>query len=440
MAVDHVLAAVDLPLNAASGVPASLLGQRHIAEATAGLAGDSVVGGAALNVAGDEEADEEVCQRGQVQDVQPDGKGLVGGGDARLGDVGGLGDESSLLGRAGGGRVQGGGAEEELLKRVQGARGGGQGGLGRRRLRRHLGDGDGSDKGDEGVDDGVRGPEHELGDLHGGEGALDGHGHLDREGRQGVVRVHEGVDEGVDEDEDPDGDGHVADARPHAEHGAGVVVRLQGGAELALGEDDEGVEDLVELAQVEDPAVVAQPFVPHASHLEVAGAAGAAQAAQEGAGVRAVPPAGRVVEEQRAAEPGRPVDAAEAVGRGSDAAGAERADDGAAHAAQHAPEGPGRVDGQENVVEDDKGEEGPRLAHGPGLLAARGVEPVQCLGGDGVQGRHGQGDLGVERGLEDAVGDVEGAHDARGHRRRRQRLRRIARREDEEAGIRHRGH
>ncbi len=41
----------------------------------------------------------------------------------------------------------------------------------------------------------------------------------------------------------------------YAHHGAGVVVRLQRRAELALGEDDERVEHLVELAEVEDPAV-----------------------------------------------------------------------------------------------------------------------------------------------------------------------------------------
>lgn len=63
------------------------------------------------------------------------------------------------------------------------------------------------------------------------------------------------------------------------------------------------------------------------------------------------------------------MEVAEAVGRSGQAAGAHGADDAAAHDAQHAAEGPGRVEGEHDVVH-GKGGEGARLADGPGLLVA----------------------------------------------------------------------
>lgn len=61
---------------------------------------------------------------------------------------------------------------------------------------------------------------------------------------------HERVNKGADKDKHPDGRRHVAHPGPHAHHGAGMVVCLQGRAEPALGEDDEGVEHLVEFTEV----------------------------------------------------------------------------------------------------------------------------------------------------------------------------------------------
>lgn len=75
------------------------------------------------------------------------------------------------------------------------------------------------------------------------------------------------MDTGVDQDEHPDGRGHEAHTSPHAEHGAGMVVLLEGGAALALGEDDGRVEDLVELGEVEPPAPEGKAFVPDAAHI-----------------------------------------------------------------------------------------------------------------------------------------------------------------------------
>ena len=47
------------------------------------------------------------------------------------------------------------------------------------------------------------------------------------------------------------------------------MVGLQNRTGLALGEDDEGIKHLVELADVENPAVVSQAFVPNSAHLSV---------------------------------------------------------------------------------------------------------------------------------------------------------------------------
>lgn len=80
---------------------------------------------------------------------------------------------------------------------------------------------------------------------------------------------HQGMDERVEKDKDPNGGGHVAHASPHAHHGSGVMVGLQCGAEFALGENDQGVEDLIKLAQVEDPAIVCEALVPKTASLGV---------------------------------------------------------------------------------------------------------------------------------------------------------------------------
>lgn len=65
---------------------------------------------------------------------------------------------------------------------------------------------------------------------------------------------HHSVNARVEEDEHPDWRRHEANARPHAQHCAGMVVGLQGCASLALCNNDERVEHLVELGEVEPPS------------------------------------------------------------------------------------------------------------------------------------------------------------------------------------------
>jgi hypothetical protein len=45
--------------------------------------------------------------------------------------------------------------------------------------------------------------------------------------------------------------------------------------------------------------------------------------------------------------------------------------------AKHGDAGDGRVDSEENIVQNDKGEEGARLADGPRLVPVLAVPPVQ---------------------------------------------------------------
>lgn len=71
----------------------------------------------------------------------------------------------------------------------------------------------------------------------------------------------------IDQREDPDGRGDVTDTGPHAHHGAGVVVSLQGRALLALGQDNRSIQHFVELGQVEDPAQVGQSLIPHPTDI-----------------------------------------------------------------------------------------------------------------------------------------------------------------------------
>lgn len=88
---------------------------------------------------------------------------------------------------------------------------------------------------------------------------------------RGGGTYHQCVDSGVEEAEHPDGGGHEAHTSPHAEHGTGVVVSLERGAALSLGENDGRINDLVELGQVEEVSVERETLVPHPAALETGG-------------------------------------------------------------------------------------------------------------------------------------------------------------------------
>lgn len=326
---------IDLALDVLSGLPASLLGHLNIAHAAGGgLLGLARV--AAADVALDEERDEEVGERGEVDNVEPNGESLAGGSDA--------GHCAALIGaldivdhNSGSSRAVGGG----------GSRRGGGAGLGAGK--------DGKIVADEGVQHGGGATDQELSDLHRRQGALDEHGHPDVEGSHGVVGVlvfklvfkvislkysggthHDGVDERVEEDKDPDGHRHVADTSPHAHHGAGMVVGLESRAEFALGENDESVEDLVELAEVEEPAVEGKTLIPHAPSDEAARKALLVQPLSR----IGLPRVDLLIEEGGVAHATRSVNHADGVDGAGNALGPKGADQSAAHGVEHPPPSP----------------------------------------------------------------------------------------------------
>lgn len=166
--------AIDLTLHLLGSLPARLLSHGDIVD---GLSVLGLLGSvAAARVALDEERDEEIGERSEVEHVEPDGEGGVVAGNAgdnalAICGLGGV-DASSI-------------AEDKYLLAVNNSAGSLDSGsslLG-------VGDNNGDSVRDEGVDDGVGGTEKELGDLHAGEGTLDGSRNADVEGSNGVVSV-----------------------------------------------------------------------------------------------------------------------------------------------------------------------------------------------------------------------------------------------------------
>lgn len=215
---------------------------------------------------------------------------------------------------------------------------------------------------------------------------------------------HHSMNARVDEDKHPNGRRHVTHASPHTHHGTGVVVCLERGAQLALGQDDEGVEDFIELAQVEDPSVEGEAFVPDAT--QVGAAWSFIYPECNIVGVRQ-PPSLILTIVDGIAKTGRTVKPGHTVHEAIGTLGAQRVHHAVAHHANHAQKGPCRVDGQENVVDDDKCVEKTSLAEGPGLFAVGDVVLVQELRRDGIHDGDGYGDLGVQSGPVKMVGDQD---------------------------------
>lgn len=82
-----------------------------------------------------------------------------------------------------------------------------------------------------------------------------------------TVTYHHSVNTRVDLNEHPDRWGHVAHASPHGKHSTGVVVLLEGRATLSLDQNNDGVEDLVELGEVEPPAPESKTLIPHPANI-----------------------------------------------------------------------------------------------------------------------------------------------------------------------------
>lgn len=191
-----------------------------------------------------------------------------------------------------------------------------------------------------------------------------------------------------------------------------MVVCLQQAALAALEQDDGGVDNLVELAQVEPPAVPSEGALPEALDGD------ALVRALDG-GRRAIAAAHR---HQDAA--GLLADLAQTT----DGIGHAALVEGVVQAADHAHERPCRVHGEEDVVGDDEGLERPRLRDRVRLARGPAVEQV-C--GYGVGSGKGEWHADVEqRGVDvgrdrDVLRDDErrlagGEIGSEGRRRKRQ--------------------
>lgn len=165
---------------------------------------------------------------------------------------------------------------------------------------------------------------------------------------------HQSMNTRVDEGKHPNRSRHVAHTSPHAHHGAGVVVSLQRGAQLALGQDDEGIENLVELAQVEDPAVKGKALVPQAAHICPAGRSITGE--RKVAGIRQ-PLAILLTIVDSVAKTAWTMKPSHAVHEAIQTPGSHWVHDTATHDAHHGVEGPCRVNGQEDIMDDDEGME-----------------------------------------------------------------------------------
>lgn len=236
---------------------------------------------------------------------------------------------------------------------------------------------------------------------------------------------HQRVNQRIDENKDPDRRRHISHTSPHAQHGTSMVIGLESRAELSLGKNDEGIQNLVELAEVENPAVESDTFGPEAAGLSHAGKSiddGRTLISRDEA-------AGRLVVVNGASQSLASKNSAEAISGASQSTRSIRTEDGPPHSTKHTPESPSRVNSQEDVVKNDKGEEWPRLGDCPRLLSILLVVYVEALDGDGVQSGDGQGDLGIESSREPMVGNIERAHDGSRNMLRRNWRRSIGRRE-----------
>jgi hypothetical protein len=212
------------------------------------------------------------------------------------------------------------------------------------------------------------------------------------------------VNETVDEDEHPNGRAHVAHTSPHAKHRARMVVGLQGRATLALCDNDERVQDLVELAQIEDPTPESESLVPQSSNVGVIRSAVRAHVDKRVLGLPDVD--GRVVG-SRVAESSRSVDLAQRVRNTGETVRVVKARPRVSQRPVHGDEGSEAVDCEGDIVQDDKGLEELLAGDPPRLVAALTVPGVQREDGDDVGESEEGGHFRAHREIEEPWRDAE---------------------------------
>lgn len=189
-----------------------------------------------------------------------------------------------------------------------------------------------------------------------------------------------------------------------------MMVRLQRTTPLPLRQNNKRIKHLIELAQVEPPSPKRKALVPQTPHVAAVGEPGL----EELHGLVLRFPQTRVrTEGNELPEAARAVHFAEGIrGAGETVlcaeAGPELAEEavfpsgpGMRQRPQHAEEGEGGEDGEEDIVRDDEGLEGARLAEAVGLVAALPVYAIPDDGGRSVEGGDRNGDSVVEGAIVD---------------------------------------
>lgn len=240
---------------------------------------------------------------------------------------------------------------------------------------------------------------------------------------------HKSVDEAVDEDKHPDRRAHVAHTSPHAQHSACVVVCLQSRAALALCDNDEGVQDLVELAEVEDPTPEGQSFVPQSSNVSRVRVAVRAHVNERVLGLPDVD--GRVVGSGVTKTSGS-VDLAHRVGDTCKAIWVVKARPGVPEGSEHGDEGSEAVDGECDIVQDDEGLEEGLASDPPRLVVTLAVHGVEGEDGEDVGGSEEGWHLWAHREVEQPWRDAKRRAKRALSDGRRQRVGQAGRREGEE--------
>ena len=215
---------------------------------------------------------------------------------------------------------------------------------------------------------------------------------------------HESVDEAVDEDKHPDRRAHVTHTSPHAQHSACVVVCLQSRAALTLCDNDKGVQDLVELAEVEDPTPEGQSLVPQSSNISRVRVAVRAHVDER---VLGLPDVDGSVVGCGVTETSRSVDLAHGVGDARKAIGVVEAGPGVSESSEHGDEGSEAVNRECDIVEDNEGLEEGLTGNPPRLVVTLAVHGVKGKDGEDVGGGEEEWHLWAHREVEQPWRDAE---------------------------------
>lgn len=183
-----------------------------------------------------------------------------------------------------------------------------------------------------------------------------------------------------------------------------MVVGLQGRALLALGQNDRGVDNLVELGQIEEPAKVSQALVPKTS--SIGGVWHAVGQVHARVGNRPFI-SDRAVGSSVAVTTGS-VNLAERVHDSNQTVGIIAVWERAAECLEHAHESPCGVDSQEDIVENDEQFEQSSVTERPWFISATFIDAVKQYHGERVDSGDCDGYPDVQHLVIKIVRDVEG--------------------------------